>query len=1428
MLQPFPIRVSPGAVTANLPKTSVGDVPRLVLLLVSGTTLPGDSPQPEPTSTGTRYWNRAVPPATVWKTEPDPVLDTGSAAFRLSLVDGNGAPVADGDFRVHLCPRFPHETAGAGCSMPPVASSDGVIPALSVNTDGTSADQRGYLGVELTRAPETGGYVFLKLESIGQTHRLQNSSDFVTRWNGTAGEYEGAFAFFFVDEHAKPCSKCAQCAGEPCKGSPNFVGTGTYTSAATDLVVPGTGKPIVVSRNYYGTPGLEGAHGKGWRSSAETGLGWVYSHSFGKTLDVTMPDGFVHKFTVDPATGELKPPAGRKDELVRQPDATWEMTLEKSRERYLFSKEGKLAAQVDEFGNRIRWEYDGAGRLSQIVDDGTGRGVVFSWSTGGRIGSVHDHAGRQVVYGYDPDGTLRTVTDVLTRTWQYGWTEGRFGSLLSRVTDPWGRVVTDVTYDEVDRTKTYTQGGESYTYEYLSAAEARKTSGSGKTWIYTLDADGLITQRSEPGESTTTTYDDDGQVLSRRDGAGVVTQYGYTPEGHVSSVTHDPGGTTAVRYDYTYDSAFPEKVATVTPVDPATGLRDTKRQAWRYEYVPAGSPGAGGLQRVLKVPPVGPEKEVASYEYDLVGRLTAQTSPGGARVDYDYGASGDLELVTGAANDSSGRRPVTGYGHDLVGRVTSVTDPEGRVTSYTYDALGRVLTVTLPSVSGRSFVTTYSYDHYDGGSGLLYTHVTDPNDRVTKLGYDVHGRLVRSEDAAGKATSYAYAADKLASITDANGNLTGYQYDTAGRLEKTVFPDLAEESYTYTPDGLLRRKTDRRGVTITYTYDALKRLTEKLYPGGRKVTYVYEGERLARVEDGTTTPAETHVFGYDEEGRVTSVSQGNRGTVTYTYDAEDRVETQGIGGGPTATYGYNPDGSLRTIGWSPVPGSFAWTYTASGQYQTVAFPNGQARTYGYDAQGRLTQIESVLGPATIARYGYGYDVDPQTGQPTQLGQRTSQTTTLPHAGITEAVTTYGYDPLYQLTGAQYPAGAPFNGEQHAWTYDDIGNRLTATVNAQAKTYTYEKNGANPKNGQRLTSDGEAGYTYDANGNTQTRTQGALAYGFGYDNENRLVEITGSEPATYTYDYQGRRTSKTVAGTTTTYLYDGLNLVAETTGGQTSYFLNGPGIDEPIAMTRAGTTSYFSVDGLGSVVATSDSSGTVTHSVVFDAWGNVKAETGTRTHPFTYTGREVGEAGLHFYRARYYQPSVGRFTQEDPIPLRGGAASYSYVGGDPLGWVDPLGLRRVIIGTIPGPNGQPVPIYADSDTRSSASIGGPTDNSPSGTTELMMGEYGKAWAAMVAGEAAGAAAVAALTHCARWARLAGLGDEIIEWLGPGFRMIKNKHGDRVFVSADKSRVFRVDINHTAPHANPHAHFEYKDPTGKWVRSPQVYPRDVPKN
>ena len=101
--------------------------------------------------------------------------------------------------------------------------------------------------------------------------------------------------------------------------------------------------------------------------------------------------------------------------------------------------------------------------------------------------------------------------------------------------------------------------------------------------------------------------------------------------------------------------------------------------------------------------------------------------------------------------------------------------------------------------------------------------------------------------------------------------------------------------------------------------------------------------------------------------------------------------------------------------------------------------------------------------------------------------------------------------------------------------------------------------------------------------------------------------------------------------------------------------------------------FYHQAGLGSVIATTDSSGAVPATQRFDAWGNVAATSGTSISQHGYTGREPDATGLMYYRARYYSPDLRRFTQRDPIGLAGGINDYSYVGGNPVNFTDPMGL-----------------------------------------------------------------------------------------------------------------------------------------------------------
>lgn len=1077
--------------------------------------------------------------------------------------------------------------------------------------------------------------------------------------------------------------ECGKCTKSPC-----YVGSGVYVNSAVDLELPTPGFPLSAARYYESTHTIDGPMGHGWTSSLTAHLYYATyllaaPNVVQREANITMPDGARYRFTEN-SNGTFTAPLGRYDSLVRNPDESFDLTLQRTTSKLHFASDGALMSRTDDYGNLMAHSYDSAGHLERIADQaGSGRFIDVYWGADGRISDLVDSAARQVTFTYDAAGLLRTTTDPLARETHYSYLPGRYVPLLASISDNWGRTLSTVSFDSKDRVTGYMELGVTYTYVYgyqNAPSKTAKLDSEGNTWIFTQAGAGLVTNEVAPGNSGTrsATYYADGSVQQQVDELGIKTHFTYDGSGRIITRTADYQGPSALTYRFTYHPDFPNHVISLTPENPTTGQPNLGWQAWRYDYYPLGAAAPGALHHSSRVLADGSTSEyVDTYEYDSRGRVVALTDAGGNRTDFVYKPTGDIDRVIGPANNDGGDRPETIYQTDAAGQIVAVSDLLGTKMLLDLDLLGRVTRATAPAPSANSaldFTTTYTYDDYDVASDLLLSHETDPNGSTVITGRDPWGRVVLQRDPLGGETFYQFHLGQLASTRDPHGYVTNYFYDARHRLIQRTFPDGSSETQTYWPDGELKTATNRSGTTTSYSYDRLKRVAGKLQ-GASNLQAVFSGQQLTAVTFSNGIGSEAHEYGYDLRYRLAYESQGSRGTVRYQYGQTDRLMSIATDGGPTAEYSHYPDGSVDTITWSELPGSFKYFYDLGGNTTQILFPNGQQRLFEYDQQRRKTRIEN-RHPASgnMAAFTLTYDETHAGASAPQLGRLTTATATVPSLQLSSAKSRYFYDSRAQLTRVEHDPSSPMGEDWTSWTYDLLGNRLTETSPSVQTSYNYQKIGGNPANWTRLLSEGTRSYEYDVNGSLLHRFDPTGDQHFSWSDRGELRSISGTSLASFEYDFLGRRVIVD-AGTESTFLYSGSSALART-GDTNLEFLLGPGVDQVLAIKSGGQIQFLSVDALGSVISANTLDGTVVHATLYDPWGQINLSNGASAHGLGFTGRESADGLSWYYRTRWYDSRIGRFTQEDKLadflPLSG-RDLYSYVDNSPTQFVDPFGL-----------------------------------------------------------------------------------------------------------------------------------------------------------
>ena len=345
--------------------------------------------------------------------------------------------------------------------------------------------------------------------------------------------------------------------------------------------------------------------------------------------------------------------------------------------------------------------------------------------------------------------------------------------------------------------------------------------------------------------------------------------------------------------------------------------------------------------------------------------------------------------------------------------------------------------------------------------------------------------------------------------------------------------------------------------------------------------------------------------------------------------------------------------------------------------------------FGYDSVGRLASLTRTTNGdfATPVTTSFTLDLLDRVTSITHSKGMGEDASTLSQF-------TYGYDVGGRVTNYTGPEGSL------SYALDANGQLLSVT-GSRTENYSFDSNGNRTSNstaaGNLLLNDGKYSYTYDLEGNqkTKTRISDGQVTEFFWDHRNQLTKAMVKDAngvllkeLRFTYDVEGRRVGSWVdadgAGPEEPdqiwTVFDGVNPYMDFDGDgelQTRY-LYGPGIDELFARIGAGEDpEWYLTDRLGSVRQIVEASGAILDEITYDSFGNILTETGpAQGDRFKFTGREYSpELGIYYYRARWYDPSAGRFISQDPIGFSAGDVNlYWYVGNAPGDATDPWGLQ----------------------------------------------------------------------------------------------------------------------------------------------------------
>lgn len=946
----------------------------------------------------------------------------------------------------------------------------------------------------------------------------------------------------------------------------------------------------------------------------------------------------------------FSPSANDLSTLVKNEDGTWVRTYRDGRKSN-FNSLGYQISEENRLGQKIQFNYDESNKIIEAIDP-VNQKLTITYS-GDKISEIKDPAGKTTRFNFSneylssvmfPDGSIK-----------YFNYDASNGLMTNEINEENNK--TSYTYNSYLRLSKVTdaQLNDHYLDDQVSKSISvvdtiNNLSPAG------FDGVNIYNKISNPSGASTYYIKDSNNLVTRV----------MNPKGQITQLIRDATGnlikTIAPDLSETVFVYDPNTNDLLSKQDVSTGIVDSKKYNEFGQLVEI-KDGRNNLKK--------------NVYNATTGLLEKEQFPDGTEISYLYNSKGLIYQKT--EKTPIGILRVSQFEYDQFGNVTKMTAPDNKETNYTYDNSGNVLKISTKGLNQSDVIET-NYN-YDDANRLV--RVISPKNEITEYSYNKLGQIAEIKDPKNRITTFTY--DSLGRVTSKlDPNVEGlykFKYDSNGNMVEETLPD---------------------GIVKTYTYNELNQLTKVTLPDDvLEYAYDLKGNQLSLKNKNS-------LVGYsrDSLGRVVLETYSGVGlyrsiqqlSLQYDYDENSNLMRTLVNNAQEFTYQYDNLNRLTNLK-NPFNENFNYTYDSSNRISQINRPGSQT-DYSFFDSGLPSVIQHSSNGVTKSKFEYQYDLR------NLITQKRSVAT----------VEDYTYDSNGQVLNTSLNSVS-----SESYTYDPIGNRITDN----GGNYVYDSNL------QILTEDYQYNYLYDKRGNLIAKnpkdtTQKAYKYEYTSLNQLKRLSILDNpfgqiiNDIIYEYDVLGRRFRKTVTkGSIASnvnndfiYYYYGDNILFEINSKTNethtgfisntvaTYTFSPVGTDDILSVNitnegasihkkaKAAGSYFFLKDHLGSVTDITNSSGTIVQRYQYSTFGKINKIldeglsdiSGDKfiNNQFTFTGREIDdESGLYYYRARYYDPSIGRFLQQDPYTGQLGAPlshinKYTYAANNPVMLSDPSG------------------------------------------------------------------------------------------------------------------------------------------------------------